>query len=297
MAAVFFDSFYLSGWIKIQYYRFYHLESTLITNQKEGGGMSEEMKKRVQSTFSKNKEAYVSSATHNNQQDLNLITEWLNPEPNWKGLDLATGGGHVAREMSRWMDHVVASDLTKDMLQNTARHLSDIKNLSYIVADVSSLPFLDESFDVVCCRIAPHHFSDPEKFIKEAYRVLKPRGLFLMIDNTAPEDDHLDLFYNTFEEMRDPSHHRAWKVSEWKTMIQPAGFQLKREMKRKKTLPFRDWLERTLHDKNSQQLVEEYFLKAGPQASSYFSFVLKEGSMESFSIDEWMVLCQKHDTH
>ncbi|MGP4076706.1 class I SAM-dependent methyltransferase [Halobacillus sp. K22] len=259
--------------------------------------MSEEMKKRIQSTFSKNKESYVSSTTHNNQKDLDLITAWLKPEPVWKGLDLATGGGHVAREMSRWMEHVVASDLTKEMLQNTARHLDDIKNLSYIVADVSSLPFLDESFDVVCCRIAPHHFTEPEKFIEEAYRVLKPRGLFMMIDNTAPEDDDLDLFYNTFEQMRDSSHYRAWKVSEWKAMIQPAGFQLKNEIKRKKKLPFRDWLERTLHEKTSQQLVEEYFLQAGTEASSYFSFILKEGRMDSFSIDEWMVLYQKKDTH
>ncbi|MCP3031783.1 class I SAM-dependent methyltransferase [Halobacillus sp. A1] len=85
--------------------------------------MSDSIKRKVQETFSKSKESYFTSATHNNQSDLDLITEWLKPKSEWNVLDIATGGGHVARQLSPDVHTVFATDLTKEMLANTASHL------------------------------------------------------------------------------------------------------------------------------------------------------------------------------
>ncbi|KHE72012.1 class I SAM-dependent methyltransferase [Halobacillus sp. BBL2006] len=255
--------------------------------------MSDEMKRQVQTNFSKNKEAYVTSSTHKNQGDLDLINEWLQPEQRWTVLDIATGGGHVAKSLSPLVRSVFATDLTKDMLQNTAKHLRALSNIHFVVADAEELPFLDESFDAVTCRIAPHHFPSPESFITEVERVLKPGGIFLMIDNVAPEDEDLDNFYNTFEKMRDCSHVRALMVSEWKRLLHGATLSIEQELTRKKTLPFPDWVKRTLDNDQERKDVERYFQNAEEKAFSYFSIQKENNRIQSFSIDEWMVKCIK----
>ncbi|WP_235001693.1 class I SAM-dependent methyltransferase [Halobacillus sp. Marseille-P3879] len=254
--------------------------------------MSDSIKRQVQETFSKSKEAYVTSSTHNKQSDLDLITEWLQPQPTWKVLDIATGGGHVARQLSPDVEMVFASDLTKEMLANTSTHLKSFLNIHYIVADAEELPFIEATFDAVTCRIAPHHFPNPDRFIQEVSRVLKPDGQFVMIDNIAPEDNELDNFYNTFEKMRDSSHHRALKISEWKDLLNAQGLPIYKELSRKKTLPFPEWSLRTL-EKHEAANVENFFLKSSEKLSSYFSIVIKGNKVQQFSIDEWMVLCRK----
>ncbi|MFQ3545007.1 class I SAM-dependent methyltransferase [Halobacillus rhizosphaerae] len=255
--------------------------------------MSEDIKKKVQDIFSKNKEAYVSSKTHSNRADLDQITKSLKPQTNWVVLDIATGGGHVAKQLSPSVSTVFASDITKDMLENTAHHLSHLKNVYYVIADAENLPFLNEIFDAVTCRIAPHHFPEPEKFVEEVSRVLKPQGKFLLIDNTAPEDDELDFFYNTFEKKRDPSHCRALKVSEWKEILMENQMTSIKESIRQKPMTFPDWVARTMDDKTIQQEVEQYFLQATEDAKRYFSIKQTNGYMESFAIDEWMILLEK----
>ncbi|ARI78994.1 class I SAM-dependent methyltransferase [Halobacillus mangrovi] len=255
--------------------------------------MSDEVKRQVQANFSKNKEAYVTSSTHKNQGDLDLINEWLQPDQKWTVLDIATGGGHVAKALSPLVGSVFATDLTKDMLQNTATHLRTLPNIHFVVADAEALPFLDESFDAVTCRIAPHHFPSPETFITEVERVLKPGGFFLMIDNVAPQDENLDHFYNTFEKMRDKSHVRALKVSEWKQLLCGAGLSIEQELTRKKTLPFPDWVKRTTDNDQERLNVECYFQNADEKAFSYFSIKKEKDRIQSFSIDEWMVKSMK----
>jgi ubiquinone/menaquinone biosynthesis C-methylase UbiE len=50
------------------------------------------------------------------------------------------------------------------------------------------MPLDDASFDLVTCRIAPHHFDDVAAFVHEAARVLKPGGMLLVQDHLMPED-------------------------------------------------------------------------------------------------------------
>jgi ubiquinone/menaquinone biosynthesis C-methylase UbiE len=105
-----------------------------------------------------------------------MIT-WLNPESNWWVLDVAICGGHVAKTISPYVYHVCATDLTKKMLEAARSHVSlDRLNVSYIEADAEKLPFLDQTVDLVICRIAVHHFPNPKVFLQETARVLKKNG-------------------------------------------------------------------------------------------------------------------------
>ncbi|MBX9974847.1 class I SAM-dependent methyltransferase [Cytobacillus firmus] len=253
----------------------------------------EEVKKKVQNIFSKNAEKYVTSKIHADLAELNQLVQTLNPQKDWVVLDIATGGGHVAKSLAPFVSHVFAADLTKEMLANTARHLESFKNIWYVLADAESLPFLDKYFDAVTCRIAPHHFPHSEKFISEAGRVLKAGGHFLMIDNVSPEEKVLAGFMNTVEKLRDDSHYRCLSTEEWRKLFAASGLHEMNSKSRKKKFEFPSWVRRTAESDEQIKAVEDYILQADQAAADYFQIEFHDGRVQSFKVDEWMALCVK----
>lgn len=247
----------------------------------------------VKQVFSKNKEAYINSSTHASGNDLVEMVEWLQPASTMNALDIATGGGHVAKHLAKHLKKIIATDLTEAMLTNTAQYLQLYKNITFAVADAENLPFDYNTFDIVTCRIAAHHFPNPDKFISEVERVLKPDGQFLFIDNVAPEDYSLDQFNNTLEKMRDYSHVRARSISEWKKIFQDNDLTIAREITRKKTLPYQEWVERTLDNDGEINKVDQFIRNASDLIQEYFQVKIKNNRIQSFAIDEWMVLVRK----
>ncbi|GAB3067759.1 class I SAM-dependent methyltransferase [Virgibacillus ainsalahensis] len=250
-------------------------------------------KDNVRRVFSKSKEAYVTSSTHAKGSDLPLLIKWLEPKENMKVLDIATGGGHTAKYVSHYVKTVIATDLTKEMLENTARHLRACTNIEYVVADAEDLPFLNNTFDIVTCRIAAHHFPNPEAFISEVQRVLNKNGKFLFIDNIASEEPILDKFINRLEKMRDYSHVRSLKISEWKQILHRNNLSVTQMQLRKKTLPFEEWLARTLTKEEAKTEVRNFILDAAKEIQDYFQIKIEGRDIQTFTIDEWMILCQK----
>ena len=133
--------------------------------------------------------------------------------------------------------HVIASDLTPQMLM-VARGLAAERHLANVgFADMraEALPFADGTFDIVTCRIAPHHFDDVRAFVTEVARVLRPGGLFGLVENVSPDpsimaDDAAALAaaadeYNAFEKHRDPSHVRCLTLAEWRGLVADAGLK------------------------------------------------------------------------
>jgi SAM-dependent methyltransferase len=129
---------------------------------------------------------------------------------------------------------VVATDLALAMLAAARRHIdaAAATNVDYAVADAHALPFSDRAFDLVTCRIAPHHFADVARFVREAARVLappsnaRPGALLVIQDHVLPEDREAGAFIDSFERLRDPSHNRALTDREWMQTLQSAGLSV-----------------------------------------------------------------------
>lgn len=254
-----------------------------------------QLKAKVQDVFGANAEKYVASEIHSKQSDLDQIVEWLQPQKDWRALDIATGGGHVAKALAGNVGTVYAADLTRKMLEAAKRHLdeSGCENVMYVVADAEQLPFLDGVFDAVTCRIAPHHFPHPERFVAEAARVLKPGGRMILIDNVAPEDDALAVYMNKVEQLRDRSHVRCAKVSEWKAWFAQVGLFEERSLQRRKEFTFPKWVLRTAEDADQPAEVEAFVLSGGAKEHAYFDVKTEAGRVQSFEIDEWMGMFRK----
>lgn len=172
-------------------------------------------------------DGYVTSETHARGSDLDRLLAIVQPQSHWQALDIATGGGHTALKFAPHVAQVIASDLTPRMLERARRFIVQergIDNVSFEQADAENLPFEADRFDLVTCRIAPHHFPDAQRFVQECARVLKPAGVFMLQDHALPDDPDAARIVDGFERLRDPSHNRAFNEGEWQAMFARAGF-------------------------------------------------------------------------
>lgn len=156
-------------------------------------------------------------------------------------------------------------------------------NVDFVAGDAEKLPFDDDIYDLVTCRIAAHHFPDVSSFVHEALRVMKPGGRLLFIDNVAPERDENDQFYNEVEKCRDASHVRAWRKTEWIHMLEYAGFRMETMVSFQKRFKFEEWCNRAALPERERRELEASMLSAPSIIRNFFNFeVTTNGKLDSF---------------
>jgi len=247
--------------------------------------------------FSPRARAYVESVDHSHGPDLELVNRVLSGMRYERALDIATGGGHCALAVSAWSDKVIATDGTPAMLDAARKFFAaqGTNNIEVVEAAAHALPFKDGEFDLVTCRIAPHHFEDPALFVREAARVLRPGGKFLLIDNIAPEDERLDAFINWLEAARDPSHVRNLKVSQWRKSVEIAGLEIRECLRLERRHMFRRWCERAGMDKKAIAELTADVLRTEKAALTAYDVQtdLKGTTIESFRDLKVFLLARK----
>ena len=204
-----------------------------------------------QARYSQFAEGYVTSETHAKGSDLDRLLAIAQPQAHWRALDIATGGGHTALKFAPHVSAVVATDLTPRMLDKAREFIigeRGIGNISFEQADAENLPFENAEFDLVTCRIAPHHFPDVPRFLGECARVLTPSGVLMLQDHLLPAHEESARFVDAFECLRDPSHNRAFNASEWEAMFVGAGLEPEYSEVYIKRHDFIPWVQRQGND-------------------------------------------------
>ena len=246
--------------------------------------------------YSKLAQRYVESNTHAEGEDLEMLFEKANVHPYWKVLDVATGGGHTALRFAPYVKHITVSDFSKPMLIAAETHLQShgISNADYQYADAEELPFPDESYNLVTCRLAIHHFPQPFRFISEAHRVLKKQGVLLIQDHCAPEDSKAASYLDAFESLRDPSHCRTLPKSEWLQHFYDSGLTVMTMDILMKRHNLFSWARRQdCSDEVIQRL--EMLLSCGPEAAVQWLLPLSLGSKDaSFANPNIIIKGVKH---
>ena len=147
--------------------------------------------------------------------------------------------------------HIIASDLTPRMLQKARQFISEqngVTNVNFQLADAENLPFERDRFHLVTCRIAPHHFPDVPRFLRQCARVLRAGGLLILQDQVLPADAAAARLVEDFERLRDPSHNRAFNAAEWEALCRAAGFTVEHSEQYIKRHDFLPWARRQGND-------------------------------------------------
>jgi len=262
-------------------------------------------KSLVQQQFGAHAAAYATSTVHAKGASLARLVELTDPQKQWRVLDVATGAGHTAAAMAPHVASVVASDLTAQMLSEAAALAAakGLANMTTARADAEALPFPDASFDLVTCRIAPHHFPDVATFVAEARRVLVAGGTLAVVDNISPDQistpgfSHTDLrdaslTYNAFEKIRDPSHGRCLGMAEWNEVIEDAGLQPVHAERLPKDMEFQPWAERMGADATTIERLRGMLENASPALAAFLRPRLVDGALW-FTLDEAILIARK----
>ncbi len=262
-------------------------------------------KELVQKQFGAHAAAYATSRVHAKGASLQRVVELVQPQKTWRALDIATGAGHTAAAFAPHVAHVIASDITQEMLAEAAKLARDkgLANMETAEADAEALPFADAAFDLVTSRIAPHHFPHPEAFVAEVVRVLAPGGTFALIDNIAPDVQSTPGFpdadltdaaetYNAFEKLRDPSHARCLGMGEWAGLMAAHGLQVIHVERIPKDMEFDPWARRLGCDEATIARLHDMLTKGSPALTAFLKPREQEGQLW-FTLDEAILIGRK----
>ncbi|MCG8584141.1 MAG: class I SAM-dependent methyltransferase [Pirellulales bacterium] len=219
----------------------------------------DELKAKVQSQFGASTEHYATSDVHARGESLGVLLEMVAPESQWRALDVATGAGHTALAIAPHVANVCATDLTPGMVATVERLAAErgIENLESRVADAEALPFDDASFDLVTCRLAFHHFPQPERAARQFARVLRSGGKLAFTDNVTVDDASAARIYNEYEKIRDPSHHCVLPRASLCELLESAGFSIDATRQLAKEFEFHVWADRQhVSDADKRRLLD-----------------------------------------
>lgn len=105
-------------------------------------------------------------------------------------LDIATGTGDLAIQMvNTGAEKIVGLDLSEGMLKVGRRKIEERKlasKIEMVQGDSENLPFEDNSFDAITVAFGVRNFEDLEKGLEEINRVLKPGGIFVVLETSVP---------------------------------------------------------------------------------------------------------------
>ena len=244
-----------------------------------------------QEQFGRTAAHYLTSKPHAQGKSLDRLVALASPQPDWRVLDVATGAGHTAYAFARHVARVWATDITDEMLDVVRAEIAKrgLVNVRVAHAKAEALPFEDQSFDLVTCRIAPHHFDSIAKFLDEARRVLKQGGALALVDNVVPAGSVGD-YVNAFERFRDPSHLRAWTMQEWRDALAQAGFSLAHEEELAKQMEFASWASR--HDSVMQALLRAMLIEATPAVREFLDPEQQDGAW-TFRLREGLFIARR----
>ena len=195
-------------------------------------------------------------------------------------LDVATGAGHTGLHLASLGHEVTLTDLAAPMLDRV-REAAAERDLTVETRQhaAEELPYAGATFDLVTSRIAPHHFSSPESFVRETARVLRPGGWFLLIDGSVQDDElEAEEWLHRVEKLRDPSHHRLLTPRAWTRLCEASGLRVQSAELHPMKQPDLEWyFETAATSPENRALVRQLIATAPDSARALFRLGEEDG--------------------
>lgn len=248
----------------------------------------------TQRQFARQAQRYAESSLHARGDTLRNIVDLASPQGGEVVLDVGTGAGFTAFSLAPATNLVVATDITREMLETARRLASErgLPNLQWALVAAEALPFGDGVFDLVTCRFASHHFVDLRGAMREFARVTKPGGRVMICDSVAPEG--MEEFMNQLEVQRDRTHIWDYPASAWPGIMEQAGLRVREMAQGKNPQEFSDWVQKAATPAEDVHALLRMFTFATPAQQEAFR-IRWEGDKLLFEWDNAVILATKDD--
>ena len=158
----------------------------------------------------------------------NAVANWLTSNTE-QVLELASGKGFNAQYLAGRFPGVELTgiDLTESQVRLARKRSREIGNVTFLQGNFEDLPFEDSSFDLVFVIESICHATDMRQALSEAYRVLRPKGTFIVIDAWRTNVfDRLSLLIRKAAVLTEQSMSvgKPWKFDDWLELAKKVGF-------------------------------------------------------------------------
>lgn len=167
-------------------------------------------------------ENYDKKESYLNSFEKNMLLPLLGDIKNKKVLDVGAGTGRLATVLAKMGAQVTALDLSPKMLDELHKKNPNIK---ITVGDAESLPFPDNSFDLIIALFLIVHLKNPSIFFKEAYRTLKDDGKLLITNINQKEPPVIKTKEGTIK--IESYYHQPKNIS---VALEQLAFDVKKEI-------------------------------------------------------------------
>jgi ABC-2 type transport system ATP-binding protein len=146
-------------------------------------------------------------------------------------IEFGCGTGCFTKIIARAAKQVIATDISKEMLEVAKNQLKDCTNTTFEEANCENASFSSNTFDTVFMANVIHFIKEPKKALKESYRILKPGGLLLLVDYTGfgmKWSDKMKLGIRFIKTCGIPPRHFKTDLTpdEFSYLIRQAGFKI-----------------------------------------------------------------------
>lgn len=146
-------------------------------------------------------------------------------------IEFGCGTGYFTKAIAKNAKHVIATDLSDEMLEEAKEKLKEYQNLTIEKADCESTSFPSERFDTVFMVNVIHFIQNPNKCLQESKRILKDGGLLLLADYTGYGMnwfEKMKLGFRFFTKCGIPPRHAQTNLSfdEFSSLVEGAGFEV-----------------------------------------------------------------------
>lgn len=218
----------------------------------------------VKDQFDRNARHYLGTSQMADSELLDLIVQCARPHPEDRVLDVACGAGFLTCALARRVERAEGVDLSGAMLKEAGNHARSLglSNTGFRQGDSAALPFENQSFDIVTCKLALHYFPDPDRAIGEMKRVVKPGGRIVLIDRVSSENRHHQEYHNRIELLRTPAKNRVHSTAEIVCLLANQGLTLERIVDYEQYQDVDEWLETTGASEENQIRARELLLRS-----------------------------------
>ena len=201
---------------------------------------------RIRAQFTRQADVYARMRQTTDQRSLDGLVQLAGTTGTDRVLDVACGPGFLTLSFAARAAHATGCDAT-DAFLALARDEAERRGLAGVVAfesgDAEALPYADETFDVVACRAAFHHFPHPARVLREMRRVARRGGRLVVADMLGSADPGCASLHDRMERLCDPTHVRALPEAELARLFADAGLDVRHVARGRLEITVDEWIE------------------------------------------------------
>lgn len=145
-------------------------------------------------------------------------------------LDVGTGTGSLALDLSKTAEKVIGIDLSSEMLE-IAKRKNKTNNLTFLLMDASNMSYKDEEFDIVTISLGLHDMPLEIRtlVLKEVKRVLKSNGKLFILDYDLPQNDFLGTVSSHLINLLESKYYLDFIKADFESYLSTLGFKMEKK--------------------------------------------------------------------